>query len=1164
MKKMDPPSSSDDDHNPDNNDNIDRSDNTADADGNNDVRAPSNENNHGRGSSSIHSFLGPSSVSSGGSFGRLPMDPVEQQSPPPPQPPPQQPPSRQMQPNDADGDGDGDTAGSDGHRDGFSRSSSHSHSLSHSHSHSRCIDPSNSCDPPEEKFVNPFAAASAFHHGRNSSNSSSSRKGRGGASKFYDGDDELDEFELEGLVAGGDGDGDGNFAMSSLSRDVPLSATSRHSKSTTGFSFHRFYNSRDNFEWAHDILPRLRSLASVVLAHAALVFGAALALLSQTLQTLRRRLPSSTSFSTSLARLPSSLLSACDTLWNPQNRAKSAIALLSLLLLCSLLLTVDDSRVRPPEGHTLPASHPPLNSDPLSGLSPSQRHSLLAGLYGYWGFYDGAADERPAEPYTSPAAAGNEFSDVGEEDFPDEAWQVDAVYVNHFLDAGEKLVRRGQEAMFGVFVGLGIENVTVSNHGGEEMEESAGGEEEGQVSGQVSGQIRDPNQRLHDRLQMFHLAEIDLATVTTSEYLALKEPHWHTKGGWTTQRSFDGLERRLLHAMMTNGNFTIVITGNWRNMGYGGNHVWQAMAGKMEVLLTELFQRLGVTLAVRAVGLPPLEKEGLSVTPLEAAGLNVGGRETLVHAMGWSSILGGDVDMVIWEDDGVDDDETNKERKGDEFSAQLFDFFARQALLAGTSHLPFLWGGNFHVLRNLHQYADVDVGQLGNGLFGVPETTKEELAYTLPWASQYLKCEKDQLKTACRKEEYQFQSRCWTGEGSATPQLDRIPILPTAVGWRMQQAKAYTAAYNLLAALLDAMDTWSERTIYEGQPLTDEYWHIGEYITNIREKVKALTEEDAPHCFQLEKSIKLPNRLCRNALKGRTEYTPRANPMETSIRSIVVPSETGATVAETNEMNPLEGMAVDEFVDNVPAGEVDPLELLHLEKNLRLRERYLGRRWLRTTSRTRDNKNISQWLGSLPDKKSSPKGNENDRPLQRRLEDPSIRTSNGWQLLHSLPGNDNCDGTLASTASCGVSPSSSCYLEGHQGARGGIWGDDTTGWLNMKVTEMECGYVALNLEIGGRKVRHRAANVRKLESERLLSNKLPDEFVFEYSVDNVVSTLDKPQFLERLEYPVPGMTLLTLVNDEASTTAKDVSIGVRVRGCSGVECQIGLTHVYWC
>jgi hypothetical protein len=36
----------------------------------------------------------------------------------------------------------------------------------------------------------------------------------------------------------------------------------------------------------------------------------------------------------------------------------------------------------------------------------------------------------------------------------------------------------------------------------------------------------------------------------------------HGGGGWTTERSFNGLVRRLLHAMMTNDSFTIAMGGH--------------------------------------------------------------------------------------------------------------------------------------------------------------------------------------------------------------------------------------------------------------------------------------------------------------------------------------------------------------------------------------------------------------------------------------------------------------------------------------------------------------------------------------------------------------------------------------------------------------------------
>ena len=40
------------------------------------------------------------------------------------------------------------------------------------------------------------------------------------------------------------------------------------------------------------------------------------------------------------------------------------------------------------------------------------------------------------------------------------------------------------------------------------------------------------------------------------------------------------------------------------------------------------------------------------------------------------------------------------------------DLFYRQALLAGK-RIPIVWGGNFDLLKMLHEEADVDVGEWG-------------------------------------------------------------------------------------------------------------------------------------------------------------------------------------------------------------------------------------------------------------------------------------------------------------------------------------------------------------------------------------------------------------------------------------------------------------------
>lgn len=803
--------------------------------------------------------------------------------------------------------------------------------------------------------------------------------------------------------------------------------------------------------------------------------------------------------------------------WTPQYRStlKTCIAILFIVFLSSVILNTEENAWHKSllsQTSSKPNTFVYKNTkyDPFASLNSNQRHYILKSVYGFWGFFDGGADDRPQEPYMTVENAGNPFLDLTESKFPEESWQADAVYANHFQDAGAKLVVRAKEAIYATYHGYGLKNVQATD----EADDS------------VTWELENIDKRLQERINMFMVnQEVDLGSITSAEALEEVAPSWREKGGWTTSRSWDGLKRRLLHALMTNSPFTVVVTGSWQSMGYGGNHGYQSMAATMENLLGPLFDKLNVQLVVRAIGLPPLQ--GLSSQDEEE--LMIGGRSTLIHSLGWSSIYGSDVDMVVWDD-------YNLEEKGelDETAKALFDLFARQALLAGETSLPFLWGGDFNVLRNLHENADVDVGQLGNGLSGVEETISESAASGLEWAAQYLKCS-SKSKRYCEGEAYKFDSHCWVdhgGDAPPTPQLDQIPVLPTAVGWRMHQIKGYTLSYNILAALDDAIDFWAEKTIFEGHPLADENWHMGEYITNVQDKVKALAEADAPHCFQLEALMKLPKRLCANRMKGRTEHTPRANPVDTSLRSVLDNSDVSVESAGLYE-----GYLSDDVI--IPSGEVNPIEIANLGKNpSNARQRRLLRKgWLRQRLMRRVEGNLSGRALLSSVKRSIVKSTA---AMQRRLD--RIEPGEGWKVIHTFPG-DKCDGSIASMG-CGALKSSECLLEGHQGSRGGVWGSESTGWLVMDAPGVESGFVALNLEIG---------------------STLPDSFVLEYAIENgettTMSTMNKEQFVEKVQVPVPGMSLLTLFNDEGNTKTELV-VSIRVKGCND-DCQFGVTHLYW-
>lgn len=174
------------------------------------------------------------------------------------------------------------------------------------------------------------------------------------------------------------------------------------------------------------------------------------------------------------------------------------------------------------------ATFPPLVDPPLPDTEQAE---ALAEKYGKWRFWDGDEDLRPQEDYLSKYPN----KDCPGEEFPDDAWQVDAVFVNHYLNDADSLIARAMEAIHSEY-----------GHPREGLE---------------------PHQ-LAERMKQFHWDKIDLtdAQAPPDKY---KKRGDRGNGGWTTKRSEKGLIRRLLHAMMTSDTFTVVMGGHSAAAGEG-------------------------------------------------------------------------------------------------------------------------------------------------------------------------------------------------------------------------------------------------------------------------------------------------------------------------------------------------------------------------------------------------------------------------------------------------------------------------------------------------------------------------------------------------------------------------------------------------------------------
>jgi len=691
------------------------------------------------------------------------------------------------------------------------------------------------------------------------------------------------------------------------------------------------------------------------------------------------------------------------------------------------------------------------------GILTEEEKDAMIEKWGKWHFWDGEPETRPTEDYMAPFPN----RDCPYDEFPETAWQADAVYVNHMLDSAGELVARAKEAIYTEY-GYGPRD---------ELD----------------------HDQLKTRMDMFKLSLIDLdddSAVPTSTSL--------TQGGWTTKRSLKGLVRRLLHAMMTNDTFTIVLGGHSAAAGHG-NHFLQSYMMQLYKVLEPVFTRVGVKLIVR--------------------NLAQGGLGTMQHSLGSSSIYGDNIDVLVW-----DSSMTEKDKNA-------IDLFYRQALIGGK-RAPVLWGGPFELLRDLYRFADADVMVPGNGMYGIPETMDVDHAATLPFASRYLKCP-DESRDLCNLNENRFRALCWIDRDDVTPSQKQLEKPPSQVGWhpgfRVHQLTGRTMAMVMLTALGDAIDTWSEGTIFEGHPLADDHWHVTDYYSNIREKTMNL-DSSIGSCSQNSKFF--PERICKVPMQGRTEFTPRANPNYTSLQIIVKASQDGF-LPQIKIVMEYEGPDVPNPLLIPPDGELDVPPIISNRRTL---------------------------LDVDIDNAPMPSNHSN---LRRRRRLDRIKPGKGWEI-DALPG--YCDGTAHGI--CGRAVGSNCLLSGHMDHRGGILGNALSGWLVMEVPKVSNGIIIIKFENwhleNESTVTKGWTEVNGGEYDRALANvpPLPDDFVFEYAIDGNITSLNKTQFEEAMKNPQRTILTLVVLDDPNMKEPKDIEVAFRMRN-SGRTNVFSFTHIYW-
>jgi hypothetical protein len=122
--------------------------------------------------------------------------------------------------------------------------------------------------------------------------------------------------------------------------------------------------------------------------------------------------------------------------------------------------------------------------------------------------------------------------DIPRSAFPSNAWQIDTDYLSKFLPESIALAQRAQDAILAEY-------------------------------GKTNG-------TWEERAEMFRLDFFEtLEDAAVNKNKRGGQPTWYDRGGWTTPKSWEGLQRRLLHAVMTGDSFVFAMGGHSAAAGHG-------------------------------------------------------------------------------------------------------------------------------------------------------------------------------------------------------------------------------------------------------------------------------------------------------------------------------------------------------------------------------------------------------------------------------------------------------------------------------------------------------------------------------------------------------------------------------------------------------------------
>ena len=750
-------------------------------------------------------------------------------------------------------------------------------------------------------------------------------------------------------------------------------------------------------------------------------------------------------------------------------------------------------------------------------LTTEQRQDMTL-KYGYWNFsHPPVASSLEESSSYSLYTLYSQYThqDVPRGDFPVGAWQTNTTYLSEFLPTAIHYVEHCLEAMLAEY-------------------------------GHSKYDTDMADKSLWERAYMFDISILQ----STKDKYNLKHPPGNA--GFATAATMEALQKRLLHSVMTENSFNVVMGGHSAAAGHG-NHFQQSYTLQVQRIVEPILARVGVTHKSHNYGM--------------------GGLGTIQNALGMSDLYGTDTDVLIWDSGMTEGDNQSK------------DLFARIGILSGKNKVPILWGrpddGRYESV--VAGAGSIFTGFYGMSMAGIPETQNAEQVKTIPYAAQYLQCSSEANNDICKNSRY--QSKCWVqGDGNNTIQpVTKQKAQPGGQakwhpGNRYHQIQGRAIAFQIVHQLYNVLTQWYDTPDYD---IPDSAWHLTKDFQTIQDAVR--NTKHTP-CYDFE----LPDKVCEVPLQSRSEFTPRYHPAMSSIRSIV---KQGVSLPHPpkNMYDP----PMEPYLDvlDPPKSSVDVLSIVENGIDFvpnRIRTEILAG-YHAPVRRAR----------SLTSAASTSQSYENYEPDRKPITS-GLEPGQGWYIkTKSAP--DNCDGSYDSF--CGRSWDNECLLSGHNDMRGGLGFDSYSGWLVMNLENVIHGIIMIRVEdwwgandnertknwscenmnlhkncsMANRRELHNrqteqindnAESTSQSIQHRKLGEPSCDNFHFEFAIDGVITKWDQTAWdknRRQIQRVVPIWVLSNgakYSNITDDSPGRDVELALRVTGC-GREKTLGLSHVYW-